>query len=611
MTSVKNLPVRTTKLLDSIVLINVNDLLSFNQKSGLFNVTSRIPDNDVLDKIIFTFSFPDSDFSRSTKKEEKFTFILTDEHGKKRFCHCKRVVFSRSWCICIISSHSSYRLFGEILELLSTFVDNQKIFNVLLQDLYNKDYPPINGYIRNDATNSHIFTYRIQRGNDKIYEPGYTFPSKLLELFGGSLFVDMLSNLLLERKFMFISESLEVLSWSINTFSRLIYPFEWQHILIPILPSSMSSLAHAPMPFIIGCTSSCYLQLIEEVDLSDVYVFNLDRNTFISYPDYPIMLTSDRSIILRNIMHRIQKMILADQTKQMKKSTDEIINEEILDFYRYSFSFYTETLVEEIDPQSNTMVRKFKLKNSKSNPDKTGRDFFQEFLKSQMSEMYFVSRERDVMSGKNLKILCPLLGQRKKIKRHEMALNHGFDNPKCCFCNLTIPTSCPCSVCNNLPCHTACYRCKSCFRVMAGDNVKKQTMVCRLCEQSNSPLYHRTEKDYQNMLSRKSKITFSNISALLPKSQKMTKSQPSFQSPRAPQISPTIQSDSESLDLFDLKSAVPKSSSATSFSFDFLSDSPNLGHHDDDLLSMDNSSQPNTNTHTSHGIGNSNSFSLL
>ncbi|KAJ3050876.1 hypothetical protein HK097_008141, partial [Rhizophlyctis rosea] len=58
--------------------------------------------------------------------------------------------------------------------------------------------------------------------------------------------------ILAEKKVIFLSSHLSMLTLAAETVSLLIYPMYWQHILIPVLPARLMSYLQAPMPYIVG-----------------------------------------------------------------------------------------------------------------------------------------------------------------------------------------------------------------------------------------------------------------------------------------------------------------------------------------------------------------------
>jgi len=67
-----------------------------------------------------------------------------------------------------------------------------------------------------------------------------------------TIVLHILATLLLERKLIFISKNLSVLSVCVDAVQSMLYPFVWQHTLVPILPQTMTEISSAPTPFILG-----------------------------------------------------------------------------------------------------------------------------------------------------------------------------------------------------------------------------------------------------------------------------------------------------------------------------------------------------------------------
>jgi len=57
---------------------------------------------------------------------------------------------------------------------------------------------------------------------------------------------------LLEKKIHFISNHISIPGLVIEAMISLIFPFEYTHILVPVLPASLKSYIEAPVPFMIG-----------------------------------------------------------------------------------------------------------------------------------------------------------------------------------------------------------------------------------------------------------------------------------------------------------------------------------------------------------------------
>ena len=76
----------------------------------------------------------------------------------------------------------------------------------------------------------------------------------------------MFSSLLMERRVILSAQRLSTLSSCCHSLLALLYPFEWQHTFIPVLPSSLIDFCCSPMPFIIGINPDMAKQL-DHLDL--------------------------------------------------------------------------------------------------------------------------------------------------------------------------------------------------------------------------------------------------------------------------------------------------------------------------------------------------------
>lgn len=60
------------------------------------------------------------------------------------------------------------------------------------------------------------------------------------------------ASMLYERRIVFTSKRLSRLSACVQAANAVLYPMNWQHIFIPVLPMSLIDYLLAPMPFLIG-----------------------------------------------------------------------------------------------------------------------------------------------------------------------------------------------------------------------------------------------------------------------------------------------------------------------------------------------------------------------
>ena len=65
---------------------------------------------------------------------------------------------------------------------------------------------------------------------------------------------------MLEKSVVFVSENLGVLTSSVLGISKLLQPFHWPHVIVPVLPTSLYEILDAPVPLILGMQSSLPLK---------------------------------------------------------------------------------------------------------------------------------------------------------------------------------------------------------------------------------------------------------------------------------------------------------------------------------------------------------------
>ncbi|XP_021715014.1 uncharacterized protein LOC110682988 [Chenopodium quinoa] len=75
---------------------------------------------------------------------------------------------------------------------------------------------------------------------------GYLRLENILTLFAGAL---------LEKQIIFVCSNLGILSASVLSFISLIRPYQWQSLLMPVLPNDMLEFLDAPVPYIVGVQS--------------------------------------------------------------------------------------------------------------------------------------------------------------------------------------------------------------------------------------------------------------------------------------------------------------------------------------------------------------------
>lgn len=66
------------------------------------------------------------------------------------------------------------------------------------------------------------------------------------------------ASMLFERRIIFTSKKLYRLSACVQSANAILYPMNWQHIFIPVLPQPLIDYLLAPMPYLIGLPHSLF-----------------------------------------------------------------------------------------------------------------------------------------------------------------------------------------------------------------------------------------------------------------------------------------------------------------------------------------------------------------
>lgn len=75
--------------------------------------------------------------------------------------------------------------------------------------------------------------------------------------------ISVFESLLLERKVFFVSQSKTILGYATEAFLGFLFPFRWEQVVIPILPSTLKEYLTAPVPLVAGIAPSLVDSSIE------------------------------------------------------------------------------------------------------------------------------------------------------------------------------------------------------------------------------------------------------------------------------------------------------------------------------------------------------------
>ncbi|CAK5091400.1 unnamed protein product [Meloidogyne enterolobii] len=232
-------------------------------------------------KSIKQFCIPHNALNNASVENEPvqlFTFAFTDASSLHTFGYC-RFTPRNNFVLCILSGFLWTSFFYKFLNHISTVTTKGAPVDVesLLINAYHMDIPSPG------STFSLTACSNIGRFSDVIPNPS-NLPTlqedkTLLEFFNAvneRQMVQLYSSLLKERRIVFISSKLSQLSSCVFGLAKLLNPFEWQNLFIPILPQDLTDMLMAPMPYLIGVPKQIFLK-INKNELGDIVLTDLDE----------------------------------------------------------------------------------------------------------------------------------------------------------------------------------------------------------------------------------------------------------------------------------------------------------------------------------------------
>ncbi|XP_069479774.1 DENN domain-containing protein 5A isoform X2 [Ambystoma mexicanum] len=193
-----------------------------------------------------------------------------------------------SKCICLITPMSFMKACKKVLEQLHRAVTSPQppplplesyVYNIL----YEVPLPPAGRSLKFSGVYGPIVCQRPSTSELPLFD----FPVKeVFELLGVENVVQLFTCALLEFQILLYSQHYQRLMTVAETITGLMFPFQWQHVYVPILPASLLHFLDAPVPYLMGLHSNglddrSKLELPQEANLCFVDV----DNHFIELPE--------------------------------------------------------------------------------------------------------------------------------------------------------------------------------------------------------------------------------------------------------------------------------------------------------------------------------------
>ncbi|RXN17629.1 DENN domain-containing 5A isoform X1 [Labeo rohita] len=193
-----------------------------------------------------------------------------------------------SKCICLITPMAFAHACRRVLEQLHQAVTSPQppplplesyVYNVL----YEVPLPPVGRSLKFSGVYGPVVCQRPSTAELPLFD----FPlQEVFELLGVENVLQLFTCALLEIQILLYSQHYQRLMTVAESITALMFPFQWQHVYVPILPASLLHFLDAPVPYLMGLHSNgqddrTKLELPQEANLCFVDI----DNHFIELPE--------------------------------------------------------------------------------------------------------------------------------------------------------------------------------------------------------------------------------------------------------------------------------------------------------------------------------------
>ena len=270
-------------------------------------ILDKYPFNEKKNPSIALFCFPDGiKITENFETPKCFNFVLTDELGERTYGAV--LIFSQEInntfkemfipnyspdgktfymqkAICILSNFPFY--YNSLLFLKEIYkitepksfgnIPIERAIGTFVDLLY---LPPNDKLLRFNINNNSIDFYRIPNYG-KIWDTNDKYLETLFRLLSFDIIITAWEGLLLEKKLYIVCNSKNVLSHITHALINLLFPFNWIHVYVPILPEQLKLFIESPVPLIIGIFFHIEINELPQ----DSLILNVNKNCFENYKE--------------------------------------------------------------------------------------------------------------------------------------------------------------------------------------------------------------------------------------------------------------------------------------------------------------------------------------
>uniref|UniRef100_A0A1A8FF14 DENN/MADD domain containing 5A n=1 Tax=Nothobranchius korthausae TaxID=1143690 RepID=A0A1A8FF14_9TELE len=193
-----------------------------------------------------------------------------------------------SKCICLITPMAFAQACRKVLEQLHQAVTSPQPPPLPLESyvynlLYEVPQPPSGRSLKFSGVHGPIVCQRPSTSELPLFDFAM---GEVFHLLGVENVLQLFTCALLEMQILLYSQHYQRLMTVAETITALMFPFQWQHVYVPILPASLLHFLDAPVPYLMGLHSNgqddrTKLELPQEANLCFVDI----DNHFIELPE--------------------------------------------------------------------------------------------------------------------------------------------------------------------------------------------------------------------------------------------------------------------------------------------------------------------------------------
>lgn len=163
----------------------------------------------------------------------------------------------------------------------------------------------------------------------------YTDFQPLLRYLQPKLLLALFASVLFERRFVFIAPQISTLCAVVQAFVALLFPLQWHHTYIPLLPRRMIDICSAPVPFIVGMQAATWRHVRQSELEADVVIVDIDGGHLLSPANndvacLPTALTTPLLSLLQSLTPTTTGRHSSLKSLKLKKKK-RVVAEELVD----------------------------------------------------------------------------------------------------------------------------------------------------------------------------------------------------------------------------------------------------------------------------------------